>query len=170
MSKKKITAQRGFTIIELMLVLVLAMIILAGIGVVVVDSQRGWHRMYERIYSDIVTDSYIARKTFDRVIRQASGERFLLDDTGNWIEVYHYADGNSTVVDRYARFFHEGDGQLNVEYGSLVPRETISIHTVCGNVSSCVFKGVGRSAQMILTLDNGSQTATVISSSVMQNQ
>ena len=170
MLKRKLTAQRGFTIVELVLAIVLAAMVMFGIGVVVVDSQRGWHRMYDRIYSDVVTDSYVARKTFDRVIRKASGERFLLDDAGDWIEVYYYADSNSTDVDRYARFYYEGDGQLNVEYGRLDPRETLSIHTVCGNVSNCVFKGVGCSAQMILTLDNGLQTATVISSSVMHNQ
>ena len=155
----------------LMLAIVLSSTVMFGMGVVVVDSQRGWHRMYDRIYSDVVTDSYVARKTFDRVIRKASGERFLLDvDDANWIEVYYYADSNSAAVDRYARFYHEGDGQLNIDYGELDPRGSLSIQTVCGNVSSCVFKGAGRSAQMILTLDNGSQTATVISSSVMHNQ
>lgn len=170
MLKKKLTFQRGFTIIELVIAVMVACIVMLSIAVVVVDSQRGWHKMYERIYSDVVTDGYIARKTFDRVIRKASSEKFLLDDAGNWIEIYYYADGNSTALDRYARFYNDGNGQLNVEYGGLEPRETLSIHTVCGNVSSCVFKGAGRSAQMILTLDNGSQTATVISSSVMHNQ
>ena len=170
MLKKKITAQRGFTIIELVLAIALAAIVMFGIGVVLVDSQRGWNRMYDRIYSDVATDSYVARKTFDSVIRKASSERFLLDGAGNWIEVYYYADGNSTAVDRYARFYYAGGGQLNVEYGRPNPRETLSVQTVCRNVSSCVFKGVGRSAQMILKLDNGSQTATVISSSVMHNQ
>lgn len=171
MLKKKIIAQRGITIIELVLGIVFLSIVMFGVGVVVVDSQRGWHRMYERIYSDVVTDSYVARKTFDRVIRKASGENLLLSEDGSWVEVYYYADANSTVVDRYALFYHDSnDGQLNLTYGSLDPRITLDTDTVCGNVSSCVFKAAGVSAQMILTLDNGSQTATVISSSVMHNQ
>ena len=151
--------------------MVAAVIVILGIGIILADSQRGWHRMYNRVYSDVVVDSYVARKRFDVVIRKASSENFLLDDAGSWIEVYYYADGNSVVVDRYARFYEsDDDDQLNVEYGKLNPRETLTTQTVCENVSDCIFKRAGRSAQMILTLDNGSQTATVTSSAVMHNQ
>ena len=170
MSKKEPTVPTAFTIVELMITVVLAAIIMFGIGVMVVDSQRGWHRMYNRIYSDVATDSYVARKTFDSVIRKASSEKLLLDAAGNWLEVYYYADANSAVVDRYARFSYDGIDQLDIEYGIVEPRQTLSIRPVCENVSSCVFKASGCSAQMILTLDDGSQTATIVSSSVMHNQ
>jgi hypothetical protein len=169
MLKKKLTTRGGFTMVELMLVIGLITIIFVSIGIVLVDTLNGWHKMYECVYSDVVTNGYVATKTFDRVIRQASSERFLLDGAGSWIEVYNYADSNSAAVDRYT-YFYEDDGQLKIEYGRLSPRETISIHTICRNVSNCLFKGVGKSAQMILTLDDGSRTATVVSSSVMQNQ
>lgn len=169
MPKNKITARSSFTMIELMLVVgLIAMILFTGIGIVLVDAQKGWNRMYERIYSDVVTDGYAARRAFDREIRRASGERFLLDSDGDWLEVYSYADSNSISPDRYAHFY-EDNGYLKVERGKLNPRETISTSTICGNVSNCTFKSVGRSAQMLLTLDNGSQTANIISSSVMQN-
>ncbi len=170
MSKKELTVQPGFTIVELMITVMLAAIVMFGVGAMVVDSQRGWHRMYNRIYSDVATDSYVARKTFDSVTRKASSETLLLDAAGNWLEVYYYADANSAVVDRYARFSYDGIDQLNIEYGIVEPRETLTIRTVCENVSSCVFKAAGCSAQMILTLDNGSQTATVVSSAIMHNQ
>jgi hypothetical protein len=170
MSKKELTVQPGFTIVELMITVMLAAIVMFGVGVMVVDSQRGWHRMYNRIYSDVVTNSYVARKTFDSVIRKASSETFLLDAAGNWLEVCYYADANSTVVDRYARFSYDGVDQLNIEYGIVEPRQTLTIRTVCENVSSCVFKAAGCSGQMMLTLDNGSQTATVVSSAIMHNQ
>jgi len=178
-AKKKITVQRGFTIVEMMVATVIALIVISGIGFIVADSQRGWNAMYDSIYSDVVTDGYVARKTFDSAIRRASGEKFLLDEEATWLEVYYYQDANSTAVDRYMRFYFldggvgnngEAEGQLNIEYGILDPRETLSVQTICGNVSSCVFKGAGRAAQMILTLDNGSQTATVVSSSVMHNE
>jgi len=171
MLKKKLTVRHGFTLIELVVAMVAAVIVIIGIGAILADSQRSWHRMYNRVYSDVVVDSYVARKRFDVVIRKASSENFLLDDAGSWIEVYYYADGNSAVVDRYARFYEsDDDDQLNVEYGKLNPRETLTTQTVCENVSDCIFKRAGRSAQMILTLDNGSQTATVTSSAVMHNQ
>ena len=169
MAKKKLTTQRGFTIVELMTAVLVASIVIFGIAIILVDSQRGWNNMYNRIYSDVVTDGYVARRTFDVTMRRASREKFLVDGAGSWIEVYYYAGSGSTSVDRYARFFVSGS-QLNIEYGKLNPRETLSIQTISENVSSCVFRDSGRSAQMILTLDNGSQTATVVSSAVMHNQ
>ncbi len=171
MPKKKPTFQRGFTLTELMIATVISSIVILGTGTVLVDNQRGWTRMYERVYSDVVTDSYVARKMFDTVIRKASKEKLLLDAAGEWIEVYYYQDASSTYVDRYARFsYDDGAGQLSIEHGSLNPRETLSTQTVCENVSACVFKAAGQSAQMILTLDNGSQRVVVTSSSVMHNQ
>lgn len=168
MVKKRLTALRGFTLIELIIAIVIIVIVIFAIGVVIVDSQRGWNIMYNRIYSDAVTDSYAARRKFDTVMRKASRESFLLDDTGSWLEVYYYADEDSAVVDRYARFY-VANGDLNVEYGQLNPKVTQTVETVCGNVSGCTFKQAGRSAQMILTLDDGEQNSTVVSSAVMHN-
>lgn len=169
MRKKKLRVQQGFTIIELVIAAALGVIVMLGVAVILADSQRGWQRMYNRIYSDVVTGGHIARRTFDRVVRKASRQSFLLDEAGNWLEVYYYADSDSAVVDRYARFYEAG-GQLNIEYGRLDPRETLWIQTICGNVSDCVFKEGGSSVQMILALDDGSQTATVMSSAIMHNQ
>ena len=87
---------------------------------------------------------------------------------GSWIEVYYYADTSSVDVDRYARFYTT-DGDLNLEYGQLEPREAIDIETLCGNVSECTFKQAGTSAQMMLTLDDGIQTKSVVTSAVAHN-
>ena len=168
MVKKRFKASRGFTIIELIIAIAIVVIVVLAVGVALVDNQRGWSITYDRIYSDVVTDGYVARRKFDTVMRTASRDKFLLDDAGGWVEVYYYADDTSTVVDRYARFY-VANGDLNVEYGQLNPKETLSVETICGNVSGCVFKQAGRSIQMILTLDNGTQTNTVISSAVANN-
>ncbi|MHC4153815.1 MAG: hypothetical protein ACYST6_02650, partial [Planctomycetota bacterium] len=72
--------------------------------------------------------------------------------------------------DRYALFYTSNAGDLNVEYGILEPRETLRVQTICSNVTSCTFMGQGRSAQMVLTLDDGSQTVTTVTSAVMHNQ
>ena len=169
MIKKRPRAPRGFTLVELMITTVIMMIVGLAIGVVIVDGQSGWNTMYDRVNSDVVTDGYVARKKFDSVMRRASRDKFLLDAAGSWAEVYYYANDNSAVVDRYARFY-AANGDLNVEYGLLDPKSTLSVETVCGNVSGCTFEQVGRSIQMILKLDNGTQTKTVISSAVTHNQ
>jgi len=169
MSKnKRIANSKGFSLLELMMATTLACIVVVGIGVVLVDSQRGWNTMYTRTYSDVVTDAHVARKTFDRVVRNASSQGVLLDDYGNWVEVYCYSDPNSSVVDRYTRFI-SSNSQLTVEYGVVEPRQTLNTETLCENVSSCVFKSAGNSVQMVLTLDDGSQNATIVASAVTHN-
>ncbi|MHC4461119.1 MAG: PilW family protein [Planctomycetota bacterium] len=170
MLKKRTENPKGFSSIELMIAITIGCIVMLGVGMAIADSHRGYNAMYDRMYSDVVTEGYIARKMFDSVIRRATRTRFLLDSGGNWIEVYHCQDPNSTIVDSYARFF-TANGDLNIEYGTLNPRQTLSTNTVCVNVAGCVFfRGAGRSAQMVLTLDNGSESITVVSSAVMQNQ
>jgi len=168
MVKKNLTSQRGSTIIELVIAMLIAIIPIFAIGIILSDSQRGWNSMYERVYSDVVTDSYVARKTFDAVTRKANWERITLAEDESWLEVYYYANDASTVLDRYARFY-EAEGDLNVEHGNLGTGEILTTQTVCSNVSNCTFKAAGRSVQMILTLDNGEQVLTTISSAVMHN-
>lgn len=168
MSKKTTANRKGFTIIELMVATGLASTIIIGVGVVLVDSQRGWNAMYDHTYSDVVTDAHVARRMFDSVIRNASSQGILMNDDGSLVEVYTYSDPNSPVVDVYAKF-QAKNGELTIEYGELDSGVTLSIEPICGNVSSCVFKSAGRSVQMVLTLDDGSQSVTVVTSAVMHN-
>ena len=169
MNKKSPRARKGFTLVELMITTVVMLIVGLAIGVVIVDGQTGWNTMYDHMNSDVVTDGYVARKKFDSVMRSASRGQTLLAADGSWIEVYYYASPFSTVVDRYARFY-VADGDLNLEYGQIKPRSTLRVETVCENVSACTFEQAGASVQMILTLDNETQTNTIISSAITHNQ
>jgi hypothetical protein len=169
MAKKKLTGKGGFTIAELMIAIVVSVIVIGTVAVVLVDGMRGWNRMYSRVYADVVTDSHVARRMFEVEVRKASRERFLVDKDGDWLEIYYYFSSASPEPDRYARFY-TSDGDLNVEYGIVEPRETLRVQTVCGNVTSCAFFGQGRSAQMLLTLADGSQSVTTVGSAVMHNQ
>jgi prepilin-type N-terminal cleavage/methylation domain-containing protein len=159
----------GFTLIELLVTMVIMLIVGLAVGVVIVDGQTGWNNMYDRLNSDIVTDGYVARKKFDSVMRSASREKSLVAGDGSWIEVYSYASPSSTVLDRYSRFY-VSDGDLNLEYGQIDPRATLSVETVCGNVLSCTFQQIGTSIQMTLKLDDNEHTNTIVSSAVTHNQ
>lgn len=165
---KKLLTPRGFTLVELMITTAIMAIVALAIGVVIVDNQRGWSNMYGRVNSDVVTDGFVARKKFDALMRDASSEKFVLGDGGGSVEAYYYSSSEATVPDRYIRFF-AADGDLNIEYGQLDPRITSNVETVCGNVSECVFRQIGTSVQMILTLDNGTQTNTIVTSAVAHN-
>ena len=169
MNRKRQIASSGFTIVELIIAALVLVVVGFAIGAVIVNAQSGWNVMYDKMNSDVITDGYVARRKFDAVMRNASSQKYILDGAGDWVEVYYYADDSSTVVDRYARFY-ESDGSLNLEYGQLNPRATLDVETVCKNVSDCTFKQVGRSVQMTLTLDNETQTNTIVSSAVTHNQ
>jgi len=169
MIKKRSKAPRGFTLVELVITMAVMMIVGLAIGVVIVDGQTGWNTMYDRINSDVVTDGYVARKKFDVVMRSASRGQSLIAGDGSWVEVYSYASPASTVVDRYSRFY-VSDGDLNLEYGQVEPRSTLSVDTVCENVLDCTFQQIGTSTQMALTLENETQTNTIVTSAVTHNQ
>jgi Tfp pilus assembly protein PilW len=162
------TIRCGFMVIELVIAMIVAAIVVLAIGAVISDSRRGWEITYNRVYSDATSDGYVAMKKYDAIVRKASGENLSVGETGSWIEVYYSSDEDSTAVDRYA-YFYVDDGELKIENGQLNPRETLSVETICGNVSACTFKQAGRSAQMILTLDDGRQTRTIVSSAVAHN-
>jgi prepilin-type N-terminal cleavage/methylation domain-containing protein len=169
MNKTGPGTRKGFTLVELMITTVVMLIVGLAVGIIIVDGQTGWNNMYDRMNSDVVTDGYVARKKFDNVMRSASREKTLLATDGSWVEVYYYASPYSTIVDRYARFY-VSDGDLNLECGQIDPRLTLSVETVCEDVTSCTFKQAGTSIQMILKLDNESQTNTIISSAVTNNE
>ena len=162
-------AARGFTMVELMITAVIMVIVGLAIGVVIVDGQTSWNNMYDSINSDVSMDGYAARKKFDVVIRSASRGQSMLAGDGSWVEVYSYASSASTVVDRYWRFY-VADGDLNLESGQLEPSATLNVETVSSNVTACTFQQSGQAVQMTLTLDNGEQTNTIVSSAVTHNE
>jgi prepilin-type N-terminal cleavage/methylation domain-containing protein len=168
MNKKTHKISGGFTLVEMMITIAVASIVVSAIGIVIVDGQHCWQVLYNRINSDVATDGFVARKKFNAVIRKASGEKILTDSNGGWIEIYYYASDSSTVVDCYARFYTE-DKNLKIEYGQLSPRKTLNVETVCENVSDCNFKQIGRSAQMMLTLEDGTQKNSIVTSAVTHN-
>jgi prepilin-type N-terminal cleavage/methylation domain-containing protein len=168
----KITTERqtpprnGFTMPELMIGLVIAAVcILAASGVLAGD-QRAWLGVYDRAYSNVAAGADVARRRFDTLVHKGSKTNSQFDSSGAWIEVRYCAEESSSAVDRYARFYVAG-GSLKVDYGPLSPRTTDTTEVLCGNVTNCLFLHTGTSAQMVLTLNDGSHSATVTPSAVM---
>ena len=110
----------------------------------------------------------LRRKKLDAVFRGASRQRFVIAKNGSWIEAYTFESEKSTEVDRYWRFYVL-DGDLLAEYGLVEPRTTLNVDTVCENVSACTFVQNGKAIQMTLTLDNGNQINTIVSSVFAHN-
>ena len=54
-------SRRGFTLTELAATVMIAGIMMLALGVVLVDSQKGWQQTFERVFSDVSTDGYVAK-------------------------------------------------------------------------------------------------------------
>ncbi|MDO8336409.1 MAG: prepilin-type N-terminal cleavage/methylation domain-containing protein [Candidatus Saccharibacteria bacterium] len=178
----------GFTMVELMVTILIAMLVFAGIGVAIVDSIKSFPKMYERTTGNydgsggagIIPDSYVAKAAFDRICRRASIKKFLPDtaDTtpSDWIEVYYYNDVNSPSLDRYARLWVDGN-DLKVDHGTYVEStgstsftstETLAITVDTGNLPK--FAVQAASVTMALSLKKGNQAMTVTSTAVRHNE
>jgi hypothetical protein len=139
------------------------------IGITLRDSHKVFTDTYNQSKSNIVIDDQIAKLFFDRIIRKASSKGVVVDELGEWIEVYYFENSTSTEPDCYARFYCL-DGSLILEEGQRDSKIQLQSTTVCGNVIGCQFSIVGRSAQMILSLDNGTLQRTLVTSAYMHNE
>ena len=70
--KTDLKSRAGFTLVELMVTIVIASIVLLGIGYVLVDAHRGYNKMFTRVHGDIVNQAHEARVIFDKICRQSS--------------------------------------------------------------------------------------------------
>lgn len=172
MRSRAVGNRRGFTLIELCVVMPLAFVVILGIGVVVTDSQRGWNRAYDRTLGDLVSDADVAIKTFDAVVRKSTikCERLHSDE----VEV-HYANNadTPTQLDSYARFYLTRAEELMVDYGELDanghPQGDHYTSRLARNVKTAYFSVLGSCMRLTLELDNGSQRLTVMSGAVRHN-
>ncbi len=172
MRQQTVKNRRGFSLTELGVVLVLAPIVMLSMGLVLADNQRGWNQMYNRLNNGVAIDAYVARKGFDATVRKSSMNRERFDV--NEVEVYYYNDpASSTYLDRYAKFYKD-DAELLVEHGQLDsngnPSGTPQTITLADNVEAVDFSKNGASVQMVLRLDDGSESLTVMTSATRQNE
>ncbi|MHC4212217.1 MAG: PulJ/GspJ family protein [Planctomycetota bacterium] len=163
--------QHGVTLIELMITIAMVTIVILSVGIVLVDTQRGWNKMYNRVHGAVSTDSYVAKKVFDRVVRKSSKKRYALSP-GNLV-VFYYNDLSSTYLDRYTSFQLSGTNLLG-NFGSVDSSEALSNPTssmvVARNVEAADFSVSGASVRMALRLNDGEYAVTVTSSAVRHNE
>lgn len=172
MRRQTVTIRRGFTLTEVGAVLVLAPIVMLSMGLVLADSQKGWNQLYNRLNNGLEVNGYVARRAFDAIVRKSSinSENFDVNE----VEVYYHNDPvNSTDLDRYARFYKAGT-ELRVEHGQLDsngnPADAIHTVTICDDVEAVDFSKNGASIQMVLRLDDGSESYTVMTSAMRQTE
>jgi hypothetical protein len=120
--------KKGMTVVELLITIVMAGIVILGIGVVLVHTQHNWEDMYERVNGETASDAYVAKRAFESVVRSSSVSLRppALGENGSLIEFYLYENLWSNSIDSYARFY--------VENGELI--------LVCGCLNDPVYKEI----------------------------
>jgi hypothetical protein len=160
----------GFTMVELIAALAMALVVVLTVGVVMSGSHSSWNQIYSRIYSDVVTDAYMAKAVFDSICRKSSNQRCLVDAQGEFAEVYYYEDVNNIRPDKYATFYLNNQN-LMVDYGDLVPGtwnplQILNTVRLARHVQDVDFFVSGNAVTVILNLNDGSQAMTVMCSSI----
>jgi len=161
----------GFTLVELMVAVLISIIVVFAIGMVMAEGPRGFKDSYERAYSDVVTQSYVAQRFFDATVRKASSSTIVVGDGKDWIEVSYYTNEDVAFPNRFVRIYLANE-QLMAQMSQLgTSGDSIAQdrRTICENVSDCYFNTTGRSVHMILKLDDGNSAQTVVTSAVMHN-
>ena len=162
----------GVTLVELMIVVLMSSIIVLGLGVALVDGQRGYNKMYNRVHSTVVIDAYTARIGFDAVARKATIKKFELDTANQWLKLFYFSDPLDTSIDepdRSALFYISGN-QLLVDHHNEASNTSLNTQTLATTVQQVWFSCPNVCAQMQLELSNGNETLLVTCSSIRHNE
>ena len=159
----------GFSLIELTVTIAISLIVLFGITVYIVDMQRGYGKMYDRIHGGFVRDAYVARKAFEGLTRKAA-RVYTAGAIGPTVELdfwQHFI--GQLPLDCHAKFYVDEQSQLILESG---PVGNPTTRILAQNVHNCSFYRSGNSVQMILTLDDledDRNPVTIFSTAVQHN-
>lgn len=164
----------GFSITELILAIAVSAILVLTIGVVMLDTQRGWLDTYAKVHGGASGDAAMAKTAFDRVVRKAS-RSYYTRSAADDITVYYYADWmTSATLDRYARFYRSIDhpSEMYVQHGeiSVDGRKMIAEVQLASNVTDLEFKPVDSGIEMKLALDDGREATTIVTTAILHNE
>ena len=172
---KQIRCYLGFTITEMVLAIAVSSILVLTMGVVMVDTQRGWMDSYAKVHGGATADAMMAKTAFDKVIRKASRSIYHFDALDD-ITVYYYDNWLASAdLDRYARFYRSADttSEMYIQHGTLesgVKKDVTAEVLLASNVENLEFKPVSGGIEMKLALDDGREATTVVSMAILHNE
>ena len=165
----------GFTMAELILAIAASSILVLTMGIMMVDTQRGWMDSYAKVHGGAATDAAVAKTAFDKVVRKAS-RSFYHFDAFDDISVYYYDHWlTSAEPDRYARFYRSADNssEMYIQHGKFDEGEKEDVLAevlLASNVTDLEFKPINCGIEMKLALDDGRETTTIVSTAILHNE
>ncbi len=165
----------GLTLMELAVTILITSIIVTAIGVMMIDSHRGWIDSYAKIHGGAINDAAMVQVAFDRIVRKASRTQYLLTGQDD-LTVYYYEDWlNSGYLDRYARFYRltNKPTEFYVEHGIIAEdgaSQLLSTVQLSTTVTDLEFKPTSGGVEMKLALDDGRETTTLLTTAILHNE
>jgi hypothetical protein len=109
MAVRNYNHRKAFTLVEVLVTALAALILIIGISAMLFYGQRGYNTMYRRVNSEVVRNGYEARRVFDAIVRKSTMERCDIlspDVIHGEIYLYYYYDETAPIapdipVDRY---------------------------------------------------------------------
>ncbi len=87
MAAQNYNLRKAFTLVEVLVSAIAAVILVVGISAMLFYGQRGYNTMYRRVHSEVVRNAYEARKVFDAYLI-ISAEVVSVTSTGASIPEY----------------------------------------------------------------------------------
>ena len=167
--------KKGFTLTELIIGIAIAAMMIWGVGIFLADGQRGWNRLFGRVYGDATVDGFAVHRAFDSICSKASSRKCVIGAGGDSLELYYWDLGSfASTPENYAEFYLQGD-QLYVRHGDLTsgtwqPDTSTSTTPIkiASQVESVKFDTKGTSVQMFLRYADET-TMPVVCSTVRHN-
>jgi prepilin-type N-terminal cleavage/methylation domain-containing protein len=163
---------KGVTLMELIVTLLISGVMVTAVGIVMIDSHRGWLDSYAKVFGGAADDAAMSGTAFERIVRKASHSRYLLNGTDD-LTVYYYKDWQTSAsLDGYSRFYRSDSSpsELYVESGTLDPLQAESTVQLASHVTDVQFRSFDGGIEMILMLDDGRETATLVASAILHNE
>lgn len=174
--------RRGLTLIEMTVAMAASSILLLAVTGVLAGNHKQWNQTYDRVTGEVVTDAYVTRQTFDRIVRQASAYWCdpMYGAAGPSITLQLYTSmqnlATTPALNRYARFSVSGT-DLVLEQGPLagsgstgVPGTPDSVQVLAHHVTMAKFWRSGPCVHMALLINDGKTQMPITMTATRYNQ
>jgi prepilin-type N-terminal cleavage/methylation domain-containing protein len=156
----------GLTLIEMMVAMLASAVMLLAVTGILAGNHKQWNQTYDRVYGNVVTEAYVTRQTFDRIVREASAYWCTpMYAVSSSLTLYLYTNiqnmATTPPLNRYATFSLRGT-DLVLEEGPLtgwgptaVAGTPDSTQVLAHHVTEAKFWRSGPCVHMALVIDDG---------------
>jgi len=119
MAVQKYHHRRAFTLVEVLVTAMAAIILIVGLSAMLFYGQRGYNTMYRRINSEVVRNAYETRRVFDAVVRKSTVERCdirSIAGINDKIYLYQYYDESAPIAPVIPDFLYPNDDRYKYMY------------------------------------------------------